>query len=163
MPAIRVHVKLCLVMPRSTTRSTWARGVQVGPTRRAALLDRRPRKFGFALFHHVSVVERIPGQAGICFARVRFVMSYEIADKCSGHPELHIALEVFVIVHIDLTYKRFKPRFEDQGVHVRRPIRMPVLRGKETPDDAICGDRVARGFYGAEPEASIAVRDKFAA
>src|SRR5258707_15459245 len=90
--------------PPSTKLGDVARvGRTIWTRRRCALLpDRWPRQYGLARLHPIDIVERIPGRDNIGYARMRRVVTNEIADQGLCHAELHVAVDMRIGGVVDL-------------------------------------------------------------
>ncbi|MDB5632389.1 MAG: hypothetical protein JWR49_1244 [Tardiphaga sp.] len=70
---------------------------------------------------------------------MRFVVTNEMSDQRGGDAELYIAVEMDVIIGIDLRDDSLETGLVDQCMDMRRPERMPALRFEQPADHAIGG------------------------
>jgi hypothetical protein len=89
------------------------------------LTNRRFWQLRFAGFQYEGVFHRIPGR-----------LLHERLDCRSGppHAEGDGVLNIRIAGHVDLSDPGFEPCFEDQDVHVRRPIIVALLKAKQAAD-----------------------------
>ncbi len=78
------------------------------------LFDGRPRQHGFAGFHHIGVVERVPRRHDVRGGGMRLVVAHEFADQGLGDAELHVAVDMRIRGIVDLRDQHLESRLDDQ-------------------------------------------------
>src|SRR5579885_3003306 len=126
------------------------------------LLDRRFRQLSFARLHHKGLIERIPLPIDVRRRRPAAV-AHVITDERAGDAELHIAIELLVVIDIDLRDQRFESVFENQEVQVRRTKIVPLAGTDKVAHRTINRDRIARRLDAAKAEIPVFAGGEFAA
>src|SRR5689334_13862898 len=74
----------------------------LGPLTCGLARDWRLGQAGVAIFHDKRMFERIPRRLDVGSPRARLVMPDVIADQMARNAELHVAVDVLVIWHVEL-------------------------------------------------------------
>src|SRR5215510_8403719 len=130
-------------------------------TRLAA--DRRLRKARRAAFHHESVLERIPRAADVGGRRRLVVVAHVVADEVAGDAELHIGLEIGIVIDVDLRYQRLEPVLGGQEVQMRGPHVVAPLLAQQLADRSVDRNGIAGGFHAAKGEMAVRIGDELSA
>src|ERR1700693_3209639 len=90
-------------------------------------------------------------------------MTNVISEQRFCHAELHIGLEILVVVYIDLGNVRLEARFINQKVDMRRPHVMAALCTGRIADWTVDRNRISRRLNAAKTDEPLLVGGELAA
>src|SRR5262249_53744960 len=120
--------------------------------------DRWSRQLRLARFHDEGVLERIPRPLDLLV-----LVAHVVADEMAGDAELHVAVDEFVVLDVELRDQSLEPLLAGKEMKMRGAHIVPALRAQEVAGRPVDGDRIARGLDAAKADAALRVGEKFAA
>src|SRR5215813_9489542 len=135
------HGWLPSTMPhRPVGRSRYQKG-NLRPFAARLAADRRLWQARRAALHDERMGERVPRAADVGRRRRLVVVAHVVADEVAGDAELDVALEIGIVVDVDLRDQRLEPVLGGQEVEMGGPHVVAPLPAQQLADRAVDRDR----------------------